>query len=64
MASIYPLRDNKPRFLALDAFVPYKNKGTKVRNNESEVAKKKRERLKSDYNKSFVMPSQSLMSLS
>jgi hypothetical protein len=43
MASIYPLRDNKPRFLALDAFVPYKNKGTKVRNNESEVAKKKRE---------------------
>jgi hypothetical protein len=43
MASTYPLRDNKPRFLALDAFAPHKNKGTKVRNNESEVAKKKRE---------------------
>jgi hypothetical protein len=27
MASIYPLRDNKPRFLALNAFAPHKNKG-------------------------------------
>jgi hypothetical protein len=43
MASVYPLRDNEPRFLALDAFALYKNKGTKVRNNKSEVAKKKRE---------------------
>jgi hypothetical protein len=43
MASVYPLRDNEPRFLALDAFALYKTKGTKVRNNKSEVAKKKRE---------------------
>jgi hypothetical protein len=43
MASIYPLRDNKPWFLALDTFAPYKNKGIKVRNNKSKVAKKKRE---------------------
>jgi hypothetical protein len=42
MASIYPLRDNEPRFLALDAFALYKNKSTKVRKNELEVAKKKR----------------------
>jgi hypothetical protein len=43
MASIYLLRDNEPRFLALDAFALYKNKGTKVRKHESEAAKKKRE---------------------
>jgi hypothetical protein len=43
MASIYPLRDNEPRFLALDTFAPHKNKGIKVRNNKSEAAKKKRE---------------------
>jgi hypothetical protein len=43
IASVYPLRDNEPRFLALDAFALHKNKGIKVRNNKSEVAKKKRE---------------------
>jgi hypothetical protein len=43
MASVYLLRDNKPRFLALDAFTPYKNKGIKVRNNKLKMAKKKRE---------------------
>jgi hypothetical protein len=43
MASAYPLRDNKPRFLALDAFAPHKNKDTKVRKNKSEAAKKKRQ---------------------
>jgi hypothetical protein len=29
IASAYPLRDNEPRFLSLDAFVPHKNKGQK-----------------------------------
>ena len=43
MASAYPLRDNEPRFLALDSFAPHKNKGAKVRKNESEAAKKKRQ---------------------
>jgi len=43
MASAYPLRDNEPRFLALDSFAPHKNKGVKVRKNESEAAKKKRQ---------------------
>jgi folate-dependent phosphoribosylglycinamide formyltransferase PurN len=43
MASVYPLRDNEPRFLALDAFAPHKNKGAKVRKNELEAAKKKRQ---------------------
>jgi hypothetical protein len=27
MASAYPLCDNEPRFLSLDAFAPHKNKG-------------------------------------
>ena len=31
MASAYSLRDNEPRFLALDAFTLYKNKGVKVK---------------------------------
>jgi hypothetical protein len=43
MASVYPLQDNEPWFLALDSFVPHKNKGAKVRKNESEAAKKKRQ---------------------
>jgi len=42
MASAYPLRDNEPRFLALDSFAPHKNKGAKVRKNKLEAAKKKR----------------------
>jgi hypothetical protein len=44
MASIYPLRDNEPRFLALNAFALYKNKGVKVRENESKAAREKREK--------------------
>ena len=42
IASIYPLRDNELRFLTLDAFALYKNKGVKIKKNESEAAKKKR----------------------
>jgi hypothetical protein len=44
MASIYPLRDNEPRFLALNAFALHKNKGAKVRENESKTAREKREK--------------------
>jgi len=44
MASAYPLRDNEPRFLALNAFAPHKNKGAKVRANESKAAREKREK--------------------
>jgi hypothetical protein len=44
MASIYPLRDNKPRFLALNAFALHKNKGAKVRENKSKTAREKREK--------------------
>jgi hypothetical protein len=44
MAFAYPLWDNEPRFLALDVFAPHKNKGAKVRENESKVAKEKREK--------------------
>ena len=44
MASVYPLRDNKPRFLALNTFAPYKNKGTKIRANESKAAREKRKK--------------------
>jgi hypothetical protein len=43
MASVYPLRGNEPRFLALNSFAPYKNKGAKARKNELEAAKKKRQ---------------------
>jgi hypothetical protein len=43
IASTYPLRDNEPRFLALNAFTPHKNKGATIRKNESEAVKKKRE---------------------
>ena len=44
IASAYPLQDNEPRFLALNAFAPHKNKGVKVRANESKAARKKREK--------------------
>jgi hypothetical protein len=44
IASIYPLWDNKPRFLALDAFALYKNKGAKLKENESNIARVKREK--------------------
>ena len=44
IASVYPLRDNEPRFLALDVFALYKNKGVKVRANESKAIKEKREK--------------------
>jgi hypothetical protein len=42
MASAYPLRDNEPRFLSLDAFAPHKNKGQKVKDKESEKQREKR----------------------
>jgi hypothetical protein len=42
-ASAYPLRDNEPRFLALDSFAPHKNKGKKQQQKaESKVAKRHR----------------------
>jgi hypothetical protein len=44
IASIYPLRDNKPRFLTLNAFVLYKNKGVKLKENELNIARVKREK--------------------
>jgi hypothetical protein len=44
IASVYPLRDNEPRFLALDVFALHKNKGAKVRENESKTAREKREK--------------------
>ena len=44
MASVYPLRDNKPRFLALNAFATYKNKGAKVRENKLKTVREKREK--------------------
>jgi hypothetical protein len=34
-ASVYPLQDNEPRFLALDAFAPHKNKGKNAKAKES-----------------------------
>ena len=34
-ASAYPLRDNEPRFLALDSFAPHKNQGKKPKAKES-----------------------------
>jgi hypothetical protein len=43
-ASAYPLRDNKPRFLALDAFALHKNKGVKLKENKSNIARVKREK--------------------
>jgi hypothetical protein len=42
MASAYPLRDNEPRFLALDSFAPHKNKGKKQQKSESEAVKRHR----------------------
>jgi predicted GTPase len=56
MASVYPLRDNEPWFLALDSFALHKNKGIKVRKNKSEAAKKKRqtkERLQQELRNAF-----------
>ena len=44
IASIYLLWDNEPRFLALDAFALYKNKGVKLKENESNTARVKREK--------------------
>ena len=43
IASVYPLRDKEPRFLALDSFLPHKNKGKKKKKGpESEAARLKR----------------------
>ena len=43
-ASVYPLRDNEPRFLTLDAFTLHKNKGVKLKENESNTVRVKREK--------------------
>jgi len=42
IASAYPLQDNEPRFLSLNAFALHKNKGQKVTANESTKQKEKR----------------------
>jgi len=44
IAFVYPLRDNEPRFLALDSFALYKNKGLKAREYELKAAKERREK--------------------
>jgi hypothetical protein len=44
IASVYLLRDNEPRFLALNIFAPHKNKGVKVKENESKTVREKREK--------------------
>jgi hypothetical protein len=44
--SVYPLRDHEPRFLALNSFVPHKNKGKKSK--EKESLKEKERRLKEE----------------
>ena len=41
-ASAYPLCNNKPWFLSLNAFAPHKNKGQKAKAKESEKAREKR----------------------
>jgi len=41
-ASAYPLRDNEPRFLALDSFAPHLNKGKKQKDKESQKQKERR----------------------
>lgn len=41
-ASVYPLRDNEPRFLALDLFAPHLNKGKKQKDKESQKQKERR----------------------
>ena len=41
-ASVYPLRDNEPWFLALDLFVLHKNKGKKAQDKESPREKERR----------------------
>jgi len=46
-ASVYPLRDGEPRFLALDAFKPHLNKGRKVKKGR-ESAKEQAKRLKEE----------------
>ena len=42
IASTYPLYNNEPRFLSLDAFALYKNKRQKTKAKELEKAKEKR----------------------
>ena len=44
IAFTYPLRDNKPRFLTFNAFIPHKNKGAKVKEKELNTAREKREK--------------------
>jgi hypothetical protein len=41
-ATAYPLKDNEPRFLTLDAFAPHKNKGRKAKDKESLKEKERR----------------------
>lgn len=44
--TIYPLKDNEPRFLTLDAFTLHKNKGRKVK--DKELLKEKEKRLQEE----------------
>jgi hypothetical protein len=64
MASAYPLRDHEPRFLALDAFAPHKNKGRKDPGKESDKAKGRRlkeealqQELRNELSKLYVITS-------
>ena len=45
-AFVYPLRDHKPRFLALNSFAPHKNKRKKLK--EKELLKEKERKLKEE----------------
>lgn len=57
MASAYPLRDNEPRFLALDTFAPHINKGKKAKAKESpkEMAKRlAEEKLQQELREAFA----------
>jgi len=57
MAFAYPLRDNEPWFLALDAFKPHINKGRKTKGKESvkEQAKRlKEEKLQQELREEFA----------
>ena len=56
-STAYPLRDHEPRFLALDAFTPHKNKGKKAADKpESEkqrIAREKEEKLQQQLRDTF-----------
>lgn len=56
-ASAYPLGNHEPRLLSLDAFVPHRNQGRKIPENESAKAMEKRlkdEKLKQQIRDEFA----------